>query len=63
MELSKTWRAIAYDHRGTGATIAAAGSITFKALVGDLFAIIDALGVESCVLAAESAGAADSRRP
>jgi pimeloyl-ACP methyl ester carboxylesterase len=58
MKLNKTWRAIAYDHRGTGATIAAARSITFEALVDDLFAVLDALGVEGCVLAAKSADAA-----
>jgi pimeloyl-ACP methyl ester carboxylesterase len=56
--LSKTWRTIAYDHRGTGATIAPPASITFEGLVGDLFAILDALQIHSCVLAAESAGAA-----
>ncbi len=56
--LSKTWRTVAYDHRGTGATIAPAASISQEALVGDLFAVLDALGIERCVLTGESAGAA-----
>lgn len=56
--LSSTWRTIAYDHRGSGATIAPPESITFPAMVEDLFAVMDALAVDQCVLAAESAGAA-----
>lgn len=56
--LSKTWRTIAYDHRGTGATVAPTDSITFGALVDDVFRILDELEIQSCVLAAESAGAA-----
>ncbi|MBX3082501.1 MAG: alpha/beta hydrolase [Anaerolineae bacterium] len=55
--LSKTWRTIAYDHRGTGATIAPAESISLDAMTEDLFAVLDAMHVDSCVLAAESAGA------
>jgi non-heme chloroperoxidase len=56
--LSKTWRAIAYDHRGTGVTLAEPEAITFGALVDDIFSVLDALEVQSCVLAAESSGAA-----
>ena len=55
--LSQSWRAIAYDHRGTGATIAPVESITFDRLVEDVFCVLDAYHVEHCVLAAESAGA------
>lgn len=55
--LSQDWRTAAYDHRGTGATIAPVESITFGRLVDDLFAVMDALKIERCVLAAESAGA------
>ncbi len=55
--LSRHWRTIAYDHRGTGATVAPVESITFGRLVDDVFAVMDALGIERCVLAAESAGA------
>ena len=55
--LSQTWRTIAYDHRGAGATVATVESITFDRLVDDVFAVLDAFAVECCVLAAESAGA------
>ena len=56
--LSPTWRVIGYDHRGSGATLAAPESISFAALTEDLFAVLDAYTVGQCVLAAESAGAA-----
>ena len=56
--LSETWRTVAYDHRGTGATIAPIASITFETMVADVFAIMDAFAIEKCVLAAESAGVA-----
>ncbi|MCB0014990.1 MAG: alpha/beta hydrolase [Anaerolineales bacterium] len=55
--LSQTWRTISYDHRGSGATLAPAESITAATLVDDLFAVLNAYEVEACVLAAESAGA------
>lgn len=55
--LSQNWRTVAYDHRGTGATKAPVESITFDRLVDDALAIMDSLGIERCVLAAESAGA------
>lgn len=55
--LSGGWRTMAYDHRGTGATIAPVESITFDRLVDDVFAVMDTLQIERCVLAAESAGA------
>jgi len=54
--LSQTWRAAAYDHRGTGATVALTESITVQRMVDDVFAVLDALHIEQCVLAAESAG-------
>ena len=56
MQLSKSWRTVAYDHRGTGATIAPVESISVENLVADLFAVLDKLNIEKCVLAAESAG-------
>lgn len=56
--LSQTWRTIAYDHRGSGATMCSTGSITFERLVDDVFAVLDAFDVERCVLAGESAGGA-----
>ncbi len=55
--LSQSWRTITYDHRGTGASRCAAADISFEGLVQDLFRVLDALEVESCVLAAESMGA------
>jgi pimeloyl-ACP methyl ester carboxylesterase len=56
--LSRSWRTITYDHRGTGATVSSAPRITFDLLVDDLFRVLDHCGVETCVLAGESAGAA-----
>lgn len=56
--LSQSWRTVAYDHRGTGATIAPTETISFATLVDDLLAVLDALEIEQCVVAGESAGAA-----
>ncbi len=55
--LSQRWRTITYDHRGTGASVAALDSIMLDHLVNDVFAVLDAHGVARCVLAAESSGA------
>lgn len=51
------WRCIAVDHRGTGAS-SHRGRITVDAMAADILAVADALNVQSCLLAAESAGAA-----
>jgi pimeloyl-ACP methyl ester carboxylesterase len=48
---------VAYDHRGSGLSLCEAGSITFDHLVSDALAVLDAFGIDRCVLAAESAGA------
>jgi pimeloyl-ACP methyl ester carboxylesterase len=56
--LSRHCRTVTYDHRGTGATVTTAQRITLELLVGDLFRVLDALNIESCTLAGESAGAA-----
>ncbi len=56
--LSKTWRTVAYDHRGAGATVAPVESISLETMATDVFAVMDALAIERCVLAGESAGAA-----
>jgi pimeloyl-ACP methyl ester carboxylesterase len=56
-DLSRRWRTVSYDHRGTGATVNRAPAITFELLVDDLFRVLDAIKVETCVLAGESAGA------
>lgn len=55
--LSRRWRTVTYDHRGTGATVNRAEKITFELLVDDLFRVLDALEIEQCVLAGESSGA------
>lgn len=55
--LSKTWRSIGYDHRGTGASICPIEQITLDNMVDDVFAVLDAYGIDQCVLAAESMGA------
>ena len=55
--LSRHWRTVTYDHRGSGATQNRAASITFELLVNDLFRVLDALEIDTCVLAGESAGA------
>jgi pimeloyl-ACP methyl ester carboxylesterase len=55
--LSRNWRAVTYDHRGTGATINRAPAITFQLLVDDLFRVLDALEITSCAMAGESSGA------
>lgn len=56
--LSPTWQTVGFDHRGAGATLAAAESISLPTLIDDLFAVLDALDLKQCVLAAESAGVA-----
>lgn len=54
--LSQSWRAVTYDHRGTGLTTSVPNDITQQGLVDDIFAIMDALQIETCVLAGESSG-------
>lgn len=54
--LSHSWRAVTYDHRGSGVTTHT-GRISFDQLVDDLFAVMDAASIEQCVLAGESMGA------
>ena len=55
--LSARWRVVGFDHRGTGATISTAESITHDRLVDDIFVVLDAHGIDRCILAGESAGA------
>ena len=55
--LSQNWYTIAYDHRGSGATLAPTETITYDNLLSDLLAVMDAYRVERCIIAAESAGA------
>jgi pimeloyl-ACP methyl ester carboxylesterase len=56
--LSQSWRTVGIDHRGTGATLAATTDVTFEQMASDLLAVLDQMGIEQCVLAAESSGAA-----
>jgi 3-oxoadipate enol-lactonase len=55
-QLPSTWKTVTYDHRGTGATISRSSRITFDQLVDDLFVVLDALQIGTCILAGESAG-------
>lgn len=55
-QLSRRRRCITYDHRGTGATRHRGGRITYDVLADDLFRVLDALKVERCIIAGESAG-------
>jgi aminoacrylate hydrolase len=56
--LSQSWRTAAFDHRGCGATLAPIESIGLPLMVADILAVMDALAIDQCVLAAESAGVA-----
>jgi len=55
--LSDEYVTLSYDHRGSGVSRFDPQSITFEALVSDALAVLDAFGVDRCVLAAESSGA------
>lgn len=52
--LQGSWRCVAYDHRGSGAS--SPDGISPQALVDDLFRVLDALQIDRCVLAGESLG-------
>lgn len=54
--LSETFRTVVYDHRGTGETRVPTERITPEALVDDVFAVMDALSIERCILAGFSRG-------
>lgn len=56
--MSKRWRCVSYDHRGAGESPVPPESITKEAIVNDLFAVMDKLQIEKCVLAGESYGGA-----
>jgi pimeloyl-ACP methyl ester carboxylesterase len=51
------WRCVSVDHRGTGASVQSSTPITLDAMVADVIAVMDAQGIDRCVLAAESSGA------
>jgi pimeloyl-ACP methyl ester carboxylesterase len=52
------WRCIAYDHRGSGESPVDPALIAVDALAEDVVGVLDALGIETCVLAGESQGGA-----
>ncbi len=55
--LSRDWRCVSYDHRGSGESPAHPDSITPETLVADLFGVMDLLEIDTCLLAGESLGA------
>ena len=52
------WRCIAYDHRGSGESPVDPALITVDALANDVIGVLDAFGLETCILAGESQGGA-----
>jgi pimeloyl-ACP methyl ester carboxylesterase len=56
--LSRSWRTVTYDHRGS-AISTHSGRINAHQLIDDLFAVMDATRIRTCVLAGESMGATD----
>jgi pimeloyl-ACP methyl ester carboxylesterase len=54
--LQDGFRCIAYDHRGAGASTFPPSSISSEALVDDVFRVLDAAGIDRCVVAGESLG-------
>ena len=60
--LSARWRAVTYDHRGAGLTRVPVERISTEALVDDVFRVMDALGIERCVMAGFSRGTVTAMR-
>lgn len=54
--LSETYRVIAYDHPGSGETLVPPGTLTFDHQINTVFGVLDAYGVDRCILAGESMG-------
>ena len=60
--LSERWRTVVYDHRGSGETVVAPERISHEALVDDVFRVMDAMGIERCVMAGFSRGVVTALR-
>jgi len=54
--LSEDRRCIAYDHRGSGQSLAPIETLNREGLVDDVFLLLDHLGIEQCWLGGESQG-------
>ncbi len=54
--LSRVTRVVAYDHRGAGRSPCAPEAITLDARVADLLGVLDAAGIERCVVGGFSSG-------
>jgi pimeloyl-ACP methyl ester carboxylesterase len=55
--LSRRWQVVTFDHRGSGENPAAPEEISQDELVSDLMGVMDALELQTAVLAGESMGA------
>jgi 3-oxoadipate enol-lactonase len=55
--LSMRWRCVSFDHRGAGESPVPPEAITPDGLVDDVLGVMDALGIERCIVAGESLGA------
>jgi hypothetical protein len=60
--LSASWRTVIYDHRGAGETTVPVERISHEALVDDVFRVMDAMGIDQCVLAGFSRGVVTALR-
>ncbi|MBV9413017.1 MAG: alpha/beta hydrolase [Acidimicrobiia bacterium] len=52
------WHCVSYDHRGSGESPVEPQQITVDKLVDDTVGVMDALGIETCVIGGESMGGA-----
>jgi len=54
--LSQTWRTVTFDQRGSGTSHVPNRDITREAWVDDVFAVMDAQGIERCLVMSDSSG-------
>jgi pimeloyl-ACP methyl ester carboxylesterase len=55
---TRGWRCVTYDHRGSGESPVDPASISVDAMASDVTAVMDALGIDRCIVAGESQGGA-----